>query len=186
MMERIFFKATTTRVRATMPIGKDCTPEIDADLWESGKNECHEAMIAWDKAFQPILSGCPQEYLMAAATLKIQHLCMEVTLHTTLYPRKQRHPHPPEVQRFIAACLSTILDLCRRAMKEPYFSTGYTFDPGFIPGLMIVSFVAPDMDSKMEALDLLTRMRPRREGKWDSRAGVDIMRKVLGRRELET
>ncbi|RDL42375.1 uncharacterized protein BP5553_02354 [Venustampulla echinocandica] len=66
-----------------------------------------------------------------------------------------------------------ILSLSRRLVAHPKFLRAFVFDVGIVPSLVNICMLCPDQELKLEAIDVLKSMVPRREGWWDSRVAVE-------------
>jgi hypothetical protein len=70
-------------------------------------------------------------------------------------------------------------------VAHPGFSKGFVFDIGIISSLSLVVMLCPDRGLRIEAVEVLKSMRPRREGVWDSRVCAEAGEKSIAREERE-
>lgn len=94
-------------------------------------------------------------------------------------------PQPTEENVRLFPTVHAILDFSRRLVAHPGFSKGFVFDIGIISSLSLVVMLCPDRGLRMEAVEVLKAMRPRREGIWDSRVCAETGEKTLTKEEME-
>ena len=143
----------------------------------------------WHDAFSPILnyamSTNGESLFVAATILHIQALAADLLTsgifseaRTGLSQANSIDEAKEESSEF--PTVHAIVSMSRRLVAHHQFCTNFVFDVGIIPALVDVWLFCPFVELKIEAIEVLESMIPRREGYWDSRTAAKA-----GRRHLE-
>ncbi|RDW56477.1 hypothetical protein BP5796_13118 [Coleophoma crateriformis] len=152
----------------------------DKSLLLSQRDGLLAELLDWDLAYASILEAASKNphTFVPANVLQIHALCGIRGLREY---ESRGEKIPPE--------LSTILDRCRSIVLYPHFKTIFVFDMGIIPPLFLLATRCHDVRICEEALQLLKRIIPRREGVWDAatclKIGQQHLAKLRGDRSLE-
>ncbi|RDW58640.1 hypothetical protein BP6252_13116 [Coleophoma cylindrospora] len=153
----------------------------DKSLLLSQRDGLLAELLNWEMAYAPILEAASknQHTFVPANVLQIHALCGIRGLRE--YESRGEKILPE---------LSTILDRCRSTVLYPHFKTVFVFDMGIIPPLFLLATRCHDVRICEEALQLLKRIIPRREGVWDAatclKIGQQHLMNLRGNRSLET
>jgi hypothetical protein len=152
----------------------------------------------WHDAFSPLLnyamSPAGDSMFIGAVTLHVQALAADLLVSGSSSASAASSsrsgasgPSAGNMNRF--PTVHAIISFCRRLVAHPRFLKGFVFDIGIIPSLVNVIMVCPDRSAKLEAIDVLKSMEPRREGVWDStavaRAGEMALEQEGGQMDLD-
>jgi len=151
----------------------------------------------WHDAFSPLLnyamSPAGDGMFIGAVTLHVQALAADLLISgscgslTSVPGVSSSSSGTGNMNRF--PTVYAIISFCRRLVAHPRFLKGFVFDIGIIPSLVKVIMVCPDRRLKLEAINVLKSMEPRREGVWDStavaRAGEISLEQEDGQMDLD-
>jgi hypothetical protein len=130
----------------------------------------------WNVAFAPLyaeaLTENGKKNFVAAAMLRVRALstelaskrvCAEELSSSDLFNPESRE----------------IVDLSKLVAADPSFRKSFVWDCGIVPGLSILIAACLDMSIRKEALQVLKKIVPRREGTWDSLTAVQFGERCL-------
>jgi hypothetical protein len=128
----------------------------------------------WHTAFAPLFAESfgttnPDKDFVAKAILLVQALSAEMGSQ-----RVCNRGNLSSSSDFLNCVSRKIIDLSKRVVADPSFRKTFVFDYGVIPGLFVVVVTGSDRGLRMEALQVLRNMVPRREGAWDSKTLVKV------------
>ncbi|KAH7311917.1 hypothetical protein BKA65DRAFT_517813 [Rhexocercosporidium sp. MPI-PUGE-AT-0058] len=167
-----FNTSTSSREKEGEDLFSPCTTAIDHELTQ------------WMSAFKPILthSRTPEgnHTFTGAMTLRIHALTLQLSLRSSL-SSTNTSTLPSNVSSLVLPAYCEIVMLSREMVHHPSFVQTFVFDSGILPSLFVVLMKCEDDMVRREALDVVKRAGPRREGVWDSgmvrRIGEEVLRR---------
>ncbi|KAH6705338.1 hypothetical protein BKA61DRAFT_492688 [Leptodontidium sp. MPI-SDFR-AT-0119] len=147
-------------------------------LYSSSTDALEYELTKWMGAFTPILTYSRTPHgshtFTGATTLRVHALTLQLSLRSATLPN-------PEISSLFLPEYCEIVALCRETVQHPSFVRTFVFDSGILPSLFVVLTKCGDGMVRREALDVVKRAGPRREGVWDSlmvgRVGEEILRR---------
>jgi hypothetical protein len=149
----------------------------------------------WHDAFSSILnySMTPggDSIFVAAVILHIQALSSSLLVSKSLSSSQRGNVgsgstsahHEEDMEKL--STVRAIISFSRRLVAHPKFLRGFVFDVGIIPSLVHVWTLCPDRQMKIDAIEVLKSMVPRKEAFWDSSTAAIAGQKYLEREFME-
>lgn len=142
------------------------------------RDKIYSEMDRWHLAFAPLLKQAEESEteFIPASTLQIMvqstHICMRGIFE-----------EPPE---FFEPTVRYVLSQCAAMIAHPRFRSTFVFDSGIIPPLFLIAMQGSSIELRKEAVRLLRKMVPRKEGVWDAATSVSIVEKCMQQELGET
>ncbi|KAH8588506.1 hypothetical protein B0O99DRAFT_600739 [Bisporella sp. PMI_857] len=126
-----------------------------------------DEIYTWQRAFESILlhSRTPEgDHLFIRATiLRIISTTLTISVRMAFFDRTKTHQCDMFLPEFCE-----IVALASSIVSHAGFVRAFVFENGIMPALFIVAALCRDNVVRVEAVNVLRAMQPRREGVWDS------------------
>ncbi|CAG8949082.1 hypothetical protein HYFRA_00002211 [Hymenoscyphus fraxineus] len=183
---RIYLQDISWRITNTSQppesLGGTRNGEGASGLLETASNLSFE-LAHWHDAFSPILndamSPLGKNLFISAVILHVQALSADLIASGRFSTTGPPYSLDDDDDEEGFPAVHAIITLSRRLLSHPNFLKTFVFDLGIIPSLVSIWISCPVQQFKVEAIEVLESMQPRREGVWDSRNAASAGRTYL-------